>query len=246
MYMPTLLFQVVTIVFNLIILVLVAYYILDLRSRKKFIEERERKLGTDHKQIVESGLSQERQMIEQAVSQSNQIMQVATHQANQILAGTQYISQSSKASLDVALQRLVVDAQNSGSSAKIALDQALQKIIVDVHREAFNSGQQFSNSYNSSLKQISTVSLNSFQTLTGSLELELQQQIRDFRAKMLDNLEKEVEDYKKHKIQRIEQASTTLVQRVAQETLNKTLSVEDQHALLIQSLERAKREGVFD
>lgn len=244
--MPTLLFQVITVVFNLVILVFVIYYVVDLRSKKKQLELKEGKIDGDYKQVVDTSLARERQMLENAANQSNQIMQVATHQANQILAGTQYISQTSKATLDAALQRLVVDAQNTGSNSKIALDNALQKIIVDVHKEAFDSGQEFANSYNSSLKQISSNSLTSFQTITSSLELELQQQIKDFRSHLLANLEKEVEEYKAMKIRRIEQASTVLIQKVAQETLNKVLSLDDHQGLLVQSLEKAKKEGIFD
>lgn len=244
--MPTLLFQVITVVFNLIILVFVVFYILDLRNKKRDIEKREGKIDGDYKQVLDSGLARERQLLENAANQSNQIMQVATHQANQIIAGTQYISQASKATLDAALQRMVVDAQNTGANSKIALDQALQKIIVDVHKEAFDSGQQVANSYNSSLKQISSNSITSFQTITSSLELELQQQIKDFRTHLLANMEKEVEEYKAMRLQRIEQASTTLIQRVAQETMNKTLSLDDHQNLLVQSLEKAKKEGIFD
>jgi len=244
--MPNLLFQVITVVFDLVIVVFVAFYLMGVRNKEKNIDKREGKLESDYSEIVGNGMARERQILDNAVNQSNQIMQIATHQANQVLAGAQYISQTSKASLDNALQRMVVDVENVSSSSKMALDQALQKIVVDVHKEAYTSGNAFTASYQASLKQITTLSLSGFQNVTSELELALQQQIRDFRQQLLANLEKEIETYKTAKMHRIEQVSNNIVQKTAQEILNKSLSLEDHQNLVIKSLERAKKDGLFD
>ena len=246
MYMPSLLFQVITIVFNLVIVVFVVFYILNLRNKEKDLTRRESKLDNDYRAVVGSGMEREKQILENAVNQSSQIMSIATHQANQILAGTQYLSQTSKASLETALQRMVVDVQNASSNSKITLDQALQKIITDVHREAFDTGKDVSQSYQASLKQLTANSVAGFQNVTNELELELQKQIKDFRQSILTNMEKEVEEYKAAKVRRIDQASVVLVQRIAQEVLNKSLTITDHENLVLRSLEKAKKEGVFD
>ena len=210
------------------------------------IDKREDKVDSDYREVVDNGMAREKQILDNAVNQSNQIMQIATHQANQILAGTQYISQTTKATLDTAMQRMVVDVSTVSSNSKMTLDQALQKIVIDVHAEAFNAGNAFTASYQASLKQITTLSLSGFQNVTSELELLLQQQIRDFRQNLLVNLEKEIETYKTAKMHRIEQASNGIVQKVAQEILNKSLSLEDHQNLVIKSLERAKKDGLFD
>lgn len=244
--MPTLLFQVITIVFNLVIVIFVVFYILNLRSKEKDLSHRENKLDEDFRSVVGSGMEREKQILENAVNQSSQIMNIATHQANQILAGTQYLSQTSKASLETALQRMVVDVQNASSNSKITLDQALQKIITDVHREAFDTGKDVTTSYQSSLKQLTANSLSGFENVTNELELEMQKQIKDFRQSILTKMEGEVEQYKAAKVRRIDQASVVLVQRIAQEVLNKSLTIEDHENLVLKSLEKAKKEGIFD
>lgn len=244
--MPNLLFQVITLVFNLVIVVFVVFYFLSLRKREQEVHKKENRIDNDYEQVVGNGMARERQILENAVNQSSQIMNVATHQANQILAGTQYISQTTKATLDNAVQKLVVDVENVSSSSKITLDQTLQKIATDVHREAFDAGKDMTGSYNASLKQLVTISLTGFQNVTNELELDLQKQIKDFRGTLLANLEKEIEEYKAAKIRRIDQASVGVAQRVAQEVLNKSLTMEDHQKLVIQSLEHAKKEGVFD
>ncbi len=246
MYMPALLFQVITVVFDLSVIVFVAVYVVGVRKKERDVDRKEGKIEHDYQAVVEQSRTTERQIIDNAVSQSNQMMQVATHQANQILAGTQFITQSTKATLDAALQKMVVEVQNTGSNSKIALEQNLQKIINDVHKEAFNSGNEAASNYQASLRQITSVSLTGFQNVTNQLELSLQQQIKEFRTTLLSNLEKEMESYKLSKIHRIDQAASIIVQRVAQEVLNKSLSLEDHQNLVIQSLEKAKKEGVFD
>lgn len=246
MYMPTLLYQVMTLVFDLSVVVFVVVYIIGVRKKEKEVFKKEGRIDSDYQQLIENSRAQEKQILDNAMNQSNQMMQITTHQANQILAGTQFISQSAKTSLDNALQKMVVEVQGTGSTSKIALEQALQKIINDVHKEAFDSGRDFSTSYQSSLKQITTISLTGFQNVTNELELSLQQQIKEFRTSLLANLEKEIDSYKQSKIHRIDQASNVIVQRVAQEVLNKSLSLEDHQNLVIQSLEKAKKEGVFD
>lgn len=244
--MPTLLFQVVTLVFDLSIIVFVVFYILNLRKKEKYIDERDNKISNDYKQVVGNGMARERQIVENAVAESSQIMQIATHQANQILSGAQYISQTTKATLDNALQRMVVDVSNASSSSKISVDQALQKIVVNVHKEAFDAGKDVTASYQASLKHMVNISLTGFQNVTSELELDLQKQIREFRTSLLNNLEKEMEEYKAQKIQRIDKVSVGIAQKVAQEVLNKSLTIDDHESLVIRSLEKAKKEGVFD
>lgn len=244
--MPTLLFQVITLVFDLSIIIFVVFYILNLRNKEKDIDKRENKISTDYQHVIGTGMQQEKQILENAVNQSSQMMQVATHQANQILAGAQYISQTTKATLDAAINRVVVDVQNASSNSKITLDQALQKIVVDVHREAFDAGKDISSSYQTSLKHMVSISLTGFQNITNDLELQMQKEIKNFREGLLTNLEKEIEQYKTSKIQRIDKVSVGIAQKVAQEVLNKSLTLEDHENLVVRSLERAKKEGVFD
>lgn len=244
--MPTLLYQVVTLVFNLVIIVFVVFYLLNLRNKEKELDKRANKADHEYEQVIGQSMSQQQQIVQGAYSQSNQIMSIATHQANQILAGAQYLSQTTKATLETSLQKMVVDTQNAGENAKITLDQALQKIITDVHREAFDTGKKVTDDHEEKLKQIATNSISGFQNVTNELEIELQKQIREFRQEVLANIEKEVQEYKEAKMRRVDQASVILVQRVSQEVLNKSLTVNDHENLVIRSLDKAKKEGIFD
>jgi hypothetical protein len=78
------------------------------------------------------------------------------------------------------------------------------------------------------------------------LGVDLQKQIKDFHESLLPGLEKELEIYKQVRFKQADQTITEVVQKVAQEILNKSLTVSDHQAIMLEALEKAKKEGVFD
>ena len=74
----------------------------------------------------------------------------------------------------------------------------------------------------------------------------LEQQNKEFQDTLLPQIEKEVEYYKKARMQEIDQAVTSIVQKASQEIFNKSISIADHQNVVIQSLEKAKKEGFFD
>jgi len=93
---------------------------------------------------------------------------------------------------------------------------------------------------------LSQTSLSEFQTIMSGLQTDLKKQNRDFQDSLLPQIEKEVEYYKQSRMKEIDQAVEAIVQRASQEIFNKSLSLSDHQTLVIQSLEKAKKEGIFD
>src|SRR5256885_315391 len=210
--LPTLFVQIISIAADVVIFIFVWHYILELRKKKKELDQKETTADTSYHQIVDTGLTKERKILEDA-----------TNEADQIISDAQYITQESKTSVD----------------------QALKKMAVTIQGEAADTAQGFTSSYQASLKQLSGQSLNEFQEVAQQLEADLQKQIKELHNTLLPNLEKEVEDYKQARLQHVEQITTRIIQKVSQEVFNKSLSVEDHRNLLIESLEKAKKEGIF-
>ena len=82
--------------------------------------------------------------------------------------------------------------------------------------------------------------------MTKELEDGLRKQVSDFQTSMLPGLQKELDEYKAAKMKETDQMTQRIVQRVSQEVLNKSISLEDHQQILIDSLEKAKREGIFN
>ena len=62
---------------------------------------------------------------------------------------------------------------------------------------------------------------------------------------MLPNMEKEIEAYKQARFKEAEAMVTKIVQKVSQEVLNKAINIEDHEKLVVDALEKAKKEGIF-
>src|SRR5438105_5762716 len=96
------------------------------------------------------------QIVDDALSKERKIIDDATHEADQIITGAHYIKHASKE----------------------AVDEALQRAVDDIQKEAAANAQVFTNSYQDSLKQLSTQSLQDYQNVIKELEANLQKQIK--------------------------------------------------------------------
>ena len=206
------LLDIATLSVNVIILVFIGFYFIQLRNKEKEWERKNAKADGEYHQIVDNALSKERKIIEDA-----------TAEANQIISGAQYISQTSKE----------------------ALNQALQKLVTDIHQGASTSAQEFLHNYQESLKQLSNQSLGDFKSVTKELETDMQNQIKSFRESLIPQMEKELAAYKENRMKEAEAAINRIIQRVSQEILHKSVSLEDHEKLILESLEKAKKEGIF-
>jgi hypothetical protein len=164
------------------------------------------------------------QVVDDALNKERKILEDATNEANQIITETEYVSQASKDSIDAALEQMKKDIKNETTAA----------------------AHGFRSSYQHELKQLTDQSLNDFQNISKELQEGLHKQVAEFHNTMLPALEKELDGYKQARIKQTEQMIKGIIQKVSQEVLNKSISMDDHQKLLIDSLDKAKREGMFD
>lgn len=210
--LPGTLIQILTILADLVIFVFVCYYLWELRAKEKLIDKERSETDTNYHHVVDDALAKERKILEDAAFSSSQI-----------IAGTKYVTSSSKESLD----------------------EAIQKMEGNLTHELDTSSDEFNKTYSASLQTLANQSLADFQNVIKSMQADLQKQTTEFSATMLPGLEKELEEYKKLRLQQADRTITHVIQDVSQEVLNKSLSLEDHQQLLIEALEKAKKEGVF-
>jgi hypothetical protein len=210
--LPVSVIQFVTVIADIAILIFVFFYILSLRKKEKLIDKEKADADANFQKTVEDSLSKEKKLLEDAAFASNQI-----------ITETKYVTDSSKA----------------------ALEEALQKMEHSLEDEANLSTKDFSKTYSASLQHIATQSLSEFQSIIHSMEQELQRQTNDFSATMLPELQKELDSYRQMRLQQADRTINHVIQEVSQEILNKALSIEDHQQLLIEALEKAKKEGIF-
>jgi len=163
-------------------------------------------------------------VVDEALAKERKILEDAASEATQIISQTEFLTDESKN----------------------ALGQALEKMEDQIEKDAGTTSHEFNKTYSTSLQKLAAESLKEFQTITKNMEVDLQNQTKNYRDSMLPILQKELEEYKTMRMQQAERTVTHVIQEVAQEILNKSLSLEDHQQLLIEALEKAKKEGAFD
>lgn len=163
-------------------------------------------------------------VIDDTMSRERKILDDATSEASQIITGAQYITHSSKEEVEKAIQAVVQDISTEGQSI----------------------ARTFATEYANSLSQMSTQSLAQFHVLMANLQADLQKQIQLFHQTLLPNVEKELASYKQARLKEIDQTVMSIIQKAAQEIFNKSISLSEHQQLVIESLDKAKKEGVFD
>ena len=164
------------------------------------------------------------QVVDSALSKERKILEDAIAEAGEIIAGAQYINKESRG----------------------VIAEALQKMTVDIQKEAADTAHNFTSNYQVSLRQLSLQSLAGFQEVVKSLREDLKKEIVMFHETLLPKMEKELEEYKKARLEQADKMVVRIIQSVSQELLSKTISIEDHQKLVTDALERAKKEGAFE
>lgn len=198
---------------HLVLFVVFGYNLLELRKKKRELDQKEGKIDASYHQVVDNALTKERKILEDAIAE-----------ASEIIAGAQYISKESK---DV-------------------VNEALQKMSVDIQKEAADTARNFTNNYQVSLRQLALQSLADFQGVVKTLKDDLKQEVVQFHQTLMPRMEKELDEYKKTRLEQTDKMVVRIIQTVSQELLSKTISLEDHQKLVMEALEKAKKQGAFE
>jgi len=163
-------------------------------------------------------------IIDDALARERKIIGDTTQEADKILASAQYVNESTKE----------------------AVNQALQKMIEGLEQRTIQTSHEFVSYYLGNLKELTHQSLGDFTNISKEMETDLRKQIEAFNKTLLPNLEKEISNYRETRMKLIDNSIKTIVQKVSREVLNKSIAVEDHEKLVLESLEKAKAEGIFD
>jgi len=218
--MPTLPLQVINLIADLTIFFFVGYYLLRFVKREKDLEEKEKLLKEKEGKID----TEYHLVVDNALTKERKIIEDATDQAESIISKTEFVSQESKE----------------------MVNRALRQMAFDIQKESYDAGRKFIGDYEIFLDKLSVTSLSGFQNITKEFGTDLERQIKEFRQTLLPSIEKEIEGYKIQRLKSLDKEINALVQKVSQKALNKSIPSEDHSNLVIESLEKAKKEGIFD
>ena len=165
-----------------------------------------------------------RRGVEEALAKERKILEDATTKADEI----------------------ILDAERISHDSKKILEQSLEKMVMNMHKDATDTATSFIKDYEESLKKLATESIKDFQIVDKVSKEALQQQLTAFNETQLSALQKELDEYKQTRFKEAELLVTKVVHKVSQDILKSSISLDDHQKLLTDSLEKAKKEGMFD
>lgn len=256
---------------NIIVFCIAIYIITGLIRRERYLDRKEKdlekkegKADADYHNIVDNALLKERQILEDAANE-----------ARKIIADTKQINDASKEQISKALGEMFINIQKESTAAAknfltgyedslkklsgesladfqniaSAMNGELQKQhqnIINIQKAAAEKTDEFTSNYQNSIRQLAMVSFEDFQTVITQLKGDFQKQIRDFHEILLPSLQKEIAEYKEERLKQAEQSVNLIIKKVSQTVFNKTLTPQNHKDLIIASLDRARKEGIFD
>lgn len=141
--------------------------------------------------------------------------------------------------------------------------QNLTRISSNQIKEFEKATSDFTDIYSQILKDLKTKNVEAFQNVSKDIETNTMTEIQDFKESMrklttlsqgevekkinvdYDTAKKEIEEYKKAELQKIDSGIYGLLERMSKLVLGKALSLSEHQNLIEKSLEKAKKEGIF-
>src|SRR5216683_2978384 len=180
-------------------------------------------------------------LLEQAHEKAQEIITLANKQAAEILASSKTYESNSNQALKDKLAEL--EKQQASVFAKASEDMKLayQNMITQIQEQDINT-------LKSMTKDIESDVLADFKEFRDVLEKETINSEKIVKGKIDEEyltMEKDLEEYKNQKYQKVDEDIYKILYRVSEMVLNQGISYDKHKELVIEALETAKKEQVF-
>jgi len=148
-------------------------------------------------------------------------------------------------------RKLMVFRAQEGKIKHHALEQA-NKIVedsrnkaIEILREAKVSSQDTQTKLEEEINNITNQQLNGYKKALDQITIAVESQVMDKVGERFAKVEEEIEQYKQKRMQEIDEQIFKVLQDTAQKVTGKLISPKDHLELVLQALQKAKREHVF-
>ncbi len=160
-------------------------------------------------------------------------------------------------------QQVLLQAENIQQNIEGEFNQTLQQVVNQNSNEINKDSKQLLDDYKNSLTSLKSQYLKEIEALIAKMEGSMQNEFQEFRTVLekdtklaentlgqnitaeLDKTRLELETYKKTQIGKIDEMIKTMVVKISQEVLAKTITPQEHEKLIIEALNQAKNEGVL-
>jgi len=180
-------------------------------------------------------------LLEHAHEKAQELIDQANRKASEIIASTKTYEDNSNESLKGKLAQLEQDQAQIFTKASEDMKLAYQNMMTQIQEQDINALKTMT-------KDIQTDVIEDFKEFRGALEKETINSEKIVKEKIDEEylgMEKDLEEYKKQKYQKIDEDIYKILYRVSEMVLNQGISYEKHKSLVLEALETAKKEQVF-
>lgn len=205
-------------------------YLLYFRQREKALQKKENELSAN----------------------SRELMEHAHHRATILLAKTTEIA-----------EKMLVQSEFLNGDIQKRLDQTMQSVIEDNKKLLEAQTELFDKSYSEDLTQIRSEYLNQVKNVVSEIRTSTEQELKDFMNVIMketlssqtfigkkiteefETAQKEIEAYKAEQFKKIDESIKKAIISISEKVLGKAIPLSQHEKLVLDALEVAKREGMF-
>src|SRR3989344_3375051 len=177
-----------------------------------------------------------------AEKEAQDILKKAQIQAREIVSQAKSFNKETIEDIDKTLSDIKLSEQSAVEEISEDILLTYRKIIEDTRNDAINIATTASKTLqNDAIKEV-----DSFKSLLSRQTSELQKIVAEKIDSSYQTAQKELEVYKLTEMKKIDTQVTEILSEVSKEVLGKTIPLENHHKLIIDSLEKAKKEGIFN
>lgn len=180
-------------------------------------------------------------LLEKAHEQAQEIINQANKHANDILASSKAYEDSSNTEMKQKLAELEKQQSDIFTKASDEMKVAYQNMLTQIQEEDINTLKTMT-------KEIQSDVLADFQEFRDTLEKETINSEKIVKEKIDEDyleIQKDLEEYKKQKYQKIDEDIYKILYRVSEMVLSKGITFDTHKQLVLEALDTAKKEQVF-
>lgn len=208
-----------------------ALFLYSILKKESDFQEHEKETFTNYKRVIKNAHKHARSLLYQASRTAETIIN-SSHGTNADL----------EADIDKILQAIAQKHITSINNLSNNYEKEYQQKLTQIE-------EQLAQNSTSSIQEAQTISkkiLEEYATGLLKQSAESEEIVHAKTQEFLAQAEREIQEYKKSKIEEVNTKADKVIQKVYRDVLHASFSPEFQSELIIKSLEKAKREGMFD
>lgn len=183
----------------------------------------------------------EQKIIEQAHRTANEVVEKAVEKARQTLVETEYLRADLVKNLETSLAKLTNNTiklfQNNSQNVDTEYKSLFEKTKQEYVKKVDNTLK--------SLEQIAGSELDEFSKNLKKETLDSQVFIGARINEEFEQKQKEIEEYKAQRLKAIDENINIIIEKVTEDVLGRAIPLAEHEKLVIEALEKAKKEQVF-